>query len=209
MYYDNNILMFKVLKRFNTSIVSILSYLYTRMLALLSYRALSYNISLIVVTSIYLAMPEKCILLEDAVAQKQTSNKWNPLATKSFFGEWLPRGYLLVELTDVEARKTQQHFTPPLNYKKFSDDSVKLYCKPEQVLQLSDEQFSLLLGVKLPFNRYEVLNILPWVEKLKVGFGVDVTIPTNPYPVRGIIRYIGSLPGEEGAKFGIELLVSQ
>ena len=179
------------------------------MLALLPYRALSYNISLIVVTSIYLAMLEKCILLEDAVAQKQTSNKWNPLATKSFVGEQLLRGSLLVELTDVEARKTQLHFFPMLNYKKFSDDSVKLYCRPEQVLQLSDEQFSLLLGVKSPYDRYKVLNILHWVEKLKVGFGVNVIIPTIPYPVRGIVRYIGLLPGEEGTKFGIELLVSQ
>ena len=153
-------------------------------------------------------MPEKYILLEDAVAQKQTSNKWNLLATKSFVGERLLRGSLLVELTDVEAKETHQHFTPPLNYKKFSDDSVKLYCRPEQVLQLSDKHFSLLLGVKLPFDRYKVLNILHWVEKLKAGFGVNVTIPTIPYPVRGIVRYIGSLPGEEGTKFGIELLVS-
>ena len=155
-------------------------------------------------------MPEKCILLEDAVAQRQTSHKsWNPLATKSVVGERLLRGSLLVELTDVEARETQLYFTPSLNYKKFSDDSLKLYCKLEQVLQLSDEQFSLLLGVKLPFDRYKVLNILPWVEKLKAGFCVNVTIPTIPQPVRGIVRYIGSLPGEEGTKFGIELLVSQ
>ena len=152
-------------------------------------------------------MPEKYILLEDAVAHKLT--KWNLLVSKSFVGERLTRGSLLVELTDGEARETQQYFTPPLNYKKYSDDSVKLYCKPEQVFQLSDEQFSLLSGVKLPFDRCKVLNILHWVEKLKVGYGVNVTIPTIPYPVRGIIRYIGSLPGEEGTKFGIELLVSQ
>ena len=151
-------------------------------------------------------MPETYILLEDVIAQKQTSNKWNPLTPKSFVGERLLRGSLLVELTDGEAKETQQHFTPPLNYKKYSDDSVKLYCKPEQVFQLSDEQFSLLLGVKLPFDRYKVLNILRWVEKLRIGYGVNVTIP---YPVRGIIRYIGPLPGEEGTKFGIELLVSR
>ena len=152
-------------------------------------------------------MPEKYILLEDAVAQKLT--KWNLLVSKSFVGERLIRGSLLVELTDGEARETQQYFTPPLNYKKYSDDSVKLYCKPEQVFQLNDEQFSLLSGVKLPFDRCKVLNILHWVKKLKVGYGVNVTISTIPYPVRGIIRYIGSLPGEEGTKFGIELLVSQ
>ena len=158
--------------------------------------------------SVEAPMPEKCILLEDKVAQKQTSNKWNPLAAKSFVGDRILRGSLLVELTDVEARETQQYFSVPLNYKKHLDDSVKVHCKPEQVRQLNDQQFSLLLGVKLPFDRYKVLNILHWVEKLKVGYGVNVTIPTIPHPVRGIIRYIGPLPGEEGTKFGIELLVS-
>ena len=154
-------------------------------------------------------MSEKYIVLEDIVAQKQTSAKWNLLASKTFIGELLLRGSLLVELTNVEARETQQYFTPPLNYKKYSDDSVKLYCKPEQVLQLSDEHFSLLLGVKLSFDRYKVLNILHWVEKLKIGYGVKVTIPFIPHPVRGIIRYVGPLRGEEGTKFGIELLVSE
>ena len=157
----------------------------------------------------YLAMPEKYILLEDAVAQRQTSKKWNLLGTKSFVGELILRGSLLVELTDTEARETQQYFTPTLNYKKYSDDLVKLYCRPEQVHQLSDKHFNLLLGVKLTFDRYKALNILHWVEKLKVGYGINVTIPTIPHPVRGIIRYIGSLPGEEGTKFGIELLVSE
>ena len=154
-------------------------------------------------------MPEKCILLENAKSQKQTSNKWNLLAAKSFVGEHLLKGSLLVELTDTEARETQQYFTPALNYKKYSDDSVKLYCRPEQVLQLNECQFKFLSGVKLSYDRYKALNILHWVEKLKAGYGVDVTIPTIPYAVRGVIRYIGPLPGEEGYKFGIELLVSQ
>ena len=62
-------------------------------------------------------MSGKCILLEDAVAQKQTRNIWNPLAPKTFVGERLLRGSLLVELTDSEAREAQQYFTPTLNYK--------------------------------------------------------------------------------------------
>ena len=154
-------------------------------------------------------MPEKCILLQNVVAEKKTISIWSSWVLNPFTDECLLKGSLLVELTGGEARETLQRFNPPLNYKKYSDDSVKLYCKPEQVFQLSDEQFSLLSGVKLLFDRYKVLNILYWVEKLKVGDGVNVTIPTIPYPVRGIIRYIGSLPGEEGTKFGIELLVSK
>ena len=155
-----------------------------------------------------LVMPEKCILLEDTIAYKQIS-KWNKLTSKPFTEDCILRGSLLVELTDAEARESNQYFTPPLNYKKYSDDLVKLYCKPELVLQLNDQQFNLLLGVKHLFDRYIALNILNWVEKLKAGFGVNVAIPTIPNPVRGVIRYVGPLPGEEGTKFGIELLVSE
>ena len=153
-------------------------------------------------------MPEKCILLKDTTAYKQT-NKWGILSAKSFTEEHILRGSLLVELTDVEARETSQYFTPFLNYKKYSDDTVKLYCEPKVVHQLNDQQFDLLLGVKYPFDRYKALNILNWVEKLKVGFGINVAIPTIPDPARGVIRYTGTLPGEEGTKFGIELLVSE
>jgi len=105
-------------------------------------------------------MPEKCILLENKVAYKQTGNKWNPLTPKSYTDERILKGTLLVELTEAEARETHQYFTNPLNYKKCYDDSVKLYCKPEYVHQLNDKQFNLLLGVKFPFDRYKVLNIL-------------------------------------------------
>jgi len=153
-------------------------------------------------------MPKKCILLKDAVACRQVRNKWNPLLPK-YVAEHLVRGTLLVQLTEDEARENHQRFTAPLNYKKHSDDSVKLYCKPEQIQQLSDEQFCLLLAVKLPAGRYKALNILNWVEKLKVGCSVNVTISTIPQPVVGIIQYIGSLPGEEGTTFGIEIMVSE
>jgi len=150
-------------------------------------------------------MPEKCILLKDKVGHKPIY-KWNPLAARSYSEERVLKGTLLVELT---ARETHQYFTKPLNYKKYSDDSVKLYCKPEHVCQLNDKQFNLLLVVKSPFDRYKTLNILNWAEKLLPGDGVNVTIPTITHPVRGVIQYIGPLPGEEGTKFGIELLVSQ
>ena len=152
-------------------------------------------------------MPEKYILLEDTAAHKQAVN-WNPLPKKSYVNKHLLQGSLLVQLTESESRETSQYFADPLNYKKYSDDSIKLYCKPEQVLQLNDDQFDLLLGVKYSYGRYKALNILSWVEKLKIGYDVNVAIPTIPHPVRGVIRYKGSLPGENGTKFGIELMVS-
>ena len=156
-------------------------------------------------------MPEKCILLDDISGHKKPVAKWIPLRLmKSYMyvDECLGRGSLLVELTDAEARETDPYFAVPLNYKDYFDDSVKLYCKPKQVIQLNDEQFNLLLGVNRHFNRYKALSKLHWVEEMKVECHVNVTTPIIPHSVRGIIRYIGPLPGEKGTKFGIELLVS-
>ena len=62
--------------------------------------------------------------------------------------------------------------------------------------------------MKNSYDRHKAVNILQYVEKLRVGYGVYVAIPTIPHPMRGVVRYIGPLPGEEGTKFGIELLVS-
>lgn len=153
-------------------------------------------------------MPKKCILLEDSVACVQIRG-W---LSSSYGDERLLKGSLLVELTGAEGRDGRESRSPyaniPFNYKKYSNDSIKLFCKPEQILQLNDKQFNLLLGVKYYSNRYKALNILHWVEKLKVGNAVNVAIPTIPQPVRGIIRYIGTLPDEVGTKFGIEMLVS-
>ena len=154
-------------------------------------------------------MPEKCILLEDTTAYKQTSTWGILMTTKEFTEEHIVRGSLLVTLTYGEVTEISLYFTPPLQYKKYSDDSIKLRCKPEQIFQLNDQQFNLLLGVKSPLDRYKAIKILNWAEKLKIGFGLNVSIPTVPHPVRGAIQYIGTLPDEEGTKFGIELLVSE
>ena len=148
-----------------------------------------------------LGMPEKCILLENKPAHRDN------VGSNSLTRDNVLKGSLLVELTESEARRTQQFYSIPLNYKKYSNDLVKLYCEPEYVRQLNDKQFTLLLAVEYPFDRYKALEILSWIEKLKVGDGVFVTITANRQPVRGIVQYIGSLPGEEGTMFGVELLV--
>ena len=157
---------------------------------------------------LFIVMPEKYLLLEDVKAHRKAFS-WNPLAPVSYVDGDIYRGTLLEDLTEAEAKATQQYFTVPLNYKTYPDDTLRLFCKPEQVLQLNETQFNLLLGVKSTSNCYKALNILNWVEKLKVGYGVYVTIPNIHNPVRGVVRYVGSLPDEEGTKFGIEMLVSQ
>ena len=147
-------------------------------------------------------MPEKCILLKNKPGHRYTSR------SSSLTRDSVLKGTLLVELTEGEAKESLQFVTTPLNYKKYSNNVVKLYCEPEHVCQLTDKQFNLLLAVKSTFDCHKALDILHWVEKLRVGDDVNVTISFNLEPVRGVIRYIGSLHGEEGTMFGVELLVS-
>ena len=85
--------------------------------------------------------------------------------------------------------------------------SELVYVEADVLLYLSKYRKDLLLGITNPYNRLEVVGRLEWVESLKKESEIYVTIATIPTPVRGIIRYIGELPGEEGTKFGVELLV--
>lgn len=146
-------------------------------------------------------MPEKCILLENKPAHRHVTGS-NSLSRDNVL-----KGTLLVELTEGEARETHKYFATPLNYKKYSNNLVKLYCEPEYIRQLNDKQFNLLLGVKHPFDCYKALDILHWVEKLNVGHGVYVNISAKSQPVRGVIQYVGPLHGGEETMFGVELLV--
>ena len=149
-------------------------------------------------------MPEKYILLKDKPGHKQTISKWN-LLSKPPINEFIPKGSLLVELTEDESREIHQF--PSVNYKKYSNNSVKLYCKPEDVRQLNVEDFNLLLGIKQPLDCYKALEDLNWVRELKIGDNINVTISAIPKPVCGVVRYIGPLSDELGTKFGLELSV--
>ena len=150
-------------------------------------------------------MADYYILLEDKVAYKQKKG-WNPL-TPAYTDDHILKGSLLMALSGSEARESVQYFNFLVNYKKYSDPTLKLYCDPKDVRQLSEKQFNLLLGVKHVTDRYQLLRTLQWVESLDKGDPVAVTIPTIPAPVKGVVQYIGPLPGEEGTKFGVELLV--
>ena len=69
------------------------------------------------------------------------------------------------------------------------------------------KQRDLLLAVDSCLDRIEVLNKLRWIGSLAIGSKVYVTLATIPVPVNGIIRYVGSLSGLDGARFGVELMV--
>ena len=87
-------------------------------------------------------------------------------------------------------------------------EAVLFVIVSSSILHITMLQRDFLLGVKQTHYRMEVLERrLQWVELLTVGCEVYVTIATIPVPVKGIVRYIGKLSGEEGKQFGIEIMV--
>lgn len=123
------------------------------------------------------------------------------------------KGTLLVYLDSLSVKKIQEKYTVGLMNYKVADrcenpqSGALLFATGSSISHITAMHRDFLLGVKQTYFRMELLKSLQWVQSLRLGSDVYVTITTIPTPVRGIIRYIGDLPGEEGRKFGIELMV--
>ena len=152
-----------------------------------------------------MAISDTFMLLVDLIGFK-SSKSWLPRGPVE---ERVHRGTLLVGLSEAEAKETKQYCNPTLNYKILSSEHlIQLFCKPEEVYPLTLHQKGLLIGIKSPYDRYRMAKSLQWAEKLTLGDGVHVNINGIPSPIKVTIRYIGSLPEEDGTKFGVEMLVS-
>ena len=122
------------------------------------------------------------------------------------------KGSLLIHLDSATINRIQEKHDRQVNHKVADrcdnpQSEAFLYAAESSILHITTLQRDFLLGVKQTHYRMEVLERLQWVESLTVGSDVYVTIATIPTPVKGIIRYIGGLSGEEGRKFGVELRV--
>ena len=122
------------------------------------------------------------------------------------------KGSLLIRLDSLIINEAQGKHGRPVNYKvSDSHDNLQseafLFAEEASISCITTTQRDFLLGIKQTHYRMEVLDRLQWVESLTVGSEVYVTIATIPTPVKGIVRYIGGLNGEEGRKFGIEMMV--
>lgn len=124
------------------------------------------------------------------------------------------KGSLLVYLDSLTVNQIKEKYDRLVNYKVVDRcDNVQteaflfVTVSESTILHITASQREFLVGVKQTHYRMEVLGRLKWTESLTSGSEVYVTITTIPAPVKGIIRYIGKLPGEEGRKFGIELMV--
>ena len=126
----------------------------------------------------------------------------------SFRNQYVLRGTLLARLPQLEVDgRRHQEINPPMNFRVLKEPAVTLHCKMNDVLLLNYEQKELLLPIGSTNDRFEAVDKMEWAEKLTLGSLVYVSIPTLRKPAEGVVHYFGKLPGEDGTKFGIELLV--
>jgi len=140
------------------------------------------------------------LLLEGCKGYKETGQTYSEKTVEA--------GNLLEALKDMEVAKTATKFDPPLNYRILTDSTVKLYCNPTVVYQLTTTENDILLGVRSVDDRVKVYHNVEWVSLLQEGSHVMVQVPHINHPVQSTIHFIGYLPMESGVHFGIEFLVS-
>ena len=150
------------------------------------------------------------VLLQDRNGYKENKSIFG--YSSSFVQRNIPRGILLLRLAQEEVRELKQHQSSNLlqnlfNFKVIGEPSIKVYCNAHVVQLLNYKQKELLLGIQSLIDRFDAINKLEWAEKLLEGSNVYVTIPNLPTFSKGVVRYVGKLPGEIGIKFGVELLV--
>ena len=121
------------------------------------------------------------------------------------------RGSLLLSIPPKDAPNTADG-KPAYNYRVAGDDTM-MYCSEQDLAPVTRYEFDLLNGVKSAGARYDafVNDIMDWGSKLGLNDTVYVSLPSQKAienkRCRAVVRWIGLLPGEEGTKFGVELLV--
>ena len=148
------------------------------------------------------------VLLQDVSGYKENKSMFGYGST--FSKKFALRGMLLTRLSQEEVRELrlqQAVNTPQFNFGALKDPSVKLCCNVNNVFLLNFKQKELLLAIAGAKDRFDAIDKLEWAEKLAEESIVYVTIPPLLKTAKGIVRYIGKLPGEPGTKFGVELLV--
>jgi len=128
---------------------------------------------------------------------------------QQFIPRIISKGSLITRLkpSDVTAIKEVHECYVYYKLETVHKSNTYLFVGSEYICGMSGVQRDFMLGVSKCSHRLEMLQKLKWIESLKKGSEVYVTIATIPAPVRGVVRFIGGLPGETGRKFGIELMV--
>ena len=121
----------------------------------------------------------------------------------------ISKGSLLVKLNKHDVSAIKETYGYNVNYAVYSVPLTDSYLLvgDQEVHIITREQRDFLYGIEGNTERVEVFKRLEWIQELTVDSEVYVTIATTPHPVKGVVRWIGKLPGEHGKKFGVELLV--
>ena len=121
------------------------------------------------------------------------------------------RGSLLIALPPKDSTSGADG-KPAHNYGVHHED-ITLYCEYDDIAPLTNYEFQLLSGISTLGARYDafISDNHEWGSKLREGEIVYVALPTKEAIAntgcQAVVRWIGTLPGETGIKFGIEITV--
>ena len=147
------------------------------------------------------------LLLKDAQGEKSGSL----LAFRKKKDVPVLRGSLLVALSPKDTPSGADG-KPAHNYGVHNED-ITLYCEYNDIAPLTNYEFQLLSGISTLGARYDafISDNHEWGSKLREGEIVYVALPTKEAIAntgcQAVVRWIGTLPGETGIKFGIEIIV--
>ncbi len=121
------------------------------------------------------------------------------------------RGSLLIAISPKDAPSGADG-KPAHNYGVHHED-ITLYCCEYDIAPLTNYEFQLLSGISTLGARYDafVSDDHEWGSNLRAGDTVYVALPTKEAIAntgcQAVVRWIGTLPGETGITFGIEITV--
>ena len=147
------------------------------------------------------------ILLKDEWAKKQGKDYgYSNSGTK-----YLLKGEIMIRNLTTVVDSTNE----TLRLHPFDKTSYFCDCSIKDIEPLEDEKAKLLLSFKSHGERYKFYmnSTVDTGKKMTIGSNVyaKVRLPNGgggTQELRGIIRYKGPLPTEDGTMFGVELLVS-
>ena len=154
--------------------------------------------------------PSYALLLEDVQGHKEHFS--DTACVPSFEQVEIPKGSLIESLAASDATAIKEVHKFQVNYIVYSSSihgqsGIFLFASLEQLYKLTMKQRDLLLAVDALADRVKVFSTLRWIESLGKDSEVATTVDSIPVPIKGVIRYIGELPGLDGTRFGVELMV--
>ncbi len=118
------------------------------------------------------------------------------------------RGSLLIAISPKDAPSGADG-KPAHNY-TVDHENITLYCSEYDIAPLTNYEFNLLSGISTLGARYDAFidENHKWGSNLRVGDTVYVELQAIANTgCQAVVRWIGTLPGETGIIFGIEITV--